>query len=70
LKDFEAGVGEVCITQPIGLIMAGYDKRDQLSKKGVHNDLYAKALVLYDRTTKLSIVTTDLIGLDKELVAS
>jgi len=68
LGNFKAGVGRVCITPPVGLIMAGYGERNQLSK-GVHDDLYAKALVLDNGITKLSIVAADLLGLDKELVA-
>jgi len=68
LGNLQAGTGKVCITPPIGLIMSGYGERDHLSK-GVHDELYAKALVLDDGTTKLSVVTTDLIGVDSELVA-
>jgi hypothetical protein len=64
----EAGTGKVCITPPIGLLMAGYSERNQLAR-GVHDDLYAKALVLNDGTTKLAVIATDLIGLDRELVA-
>ena len=68
MGNWEAGTGRVCITPPIGLIMSGYADRDQLSK-GVHDDLYAKALVLGDGKTKIAVVTTDLAGVDKGLVA-
>jgi len=64
----QAGIGRICVTPPVGLIMTEFDERNQLSK-GVHDDLYARALVLDDGVTKLSIVTVDLQDLDKELVA-
>ena len=64
-----AGVAKVIITPPIGIPLAGYGERDKLST-AIHDELYAKALVLSDGKTKAAIVTTDLAGVDKEFVSS
>ena len=64
-----AGVAKVIITPPIGIPLAGYEDRNKLSI-GIHDELYAKAFVLSDGKTKTAIVTTDLVGVDKDLVSS
>jgi neutral ceramidase len=52
-----AGIGKADITPPIGTQMVGYPNPPLCT--GIHDPLYAKALVLYDSTTKLAIVSVD-----------
>lgn len=66
-SDFEAGVARVKITPPQPFWMSGYASRSHPSE-GVLQDLWAKALALRDRRGhQVVIVTTDLIGMPKEL---
>ncbi|HZL87712.1 MAG TPA: neutral/alkaline non-lysosomal ceramidase N-terminal domain-containing protein [Pirellulaceae bacterium] len=61
--DWKVGLARVKITPPQPVFMAGYASRDR-PFESVHDDLYAKALVLVDREgTRAALVTTDLIGL-------
>ena len=61
------GVSSVNITPPIGVPMAGYSARDDVSI-GIHDDLYAKAIVFDDDNTKAALIRCDLIGLEREFV--
>lgn len=61
------GLSETNITPPPGCWMAGYAFRDSAAI-GVHDELFARALILDDGRTRLAIVTMDLIALDFELV--
>lgn len=63
-----AGAARVCITPPVGIELSGYLLRDQPST-GIHDDLYARALVLEEGDTRLCLVACDLIGLQEESVA-
>lgn len=64
---WKAGVASVAITPSESMWMAGYAARTKPSEGKVH-DLYAKALAVEDgRGTRLVIVTTDLIGIPREL---
>jgi hypothetical protein len=63
-----AGAAEVNITPPVGFPLAGYGNREKASD-GVHDELYAKALVLEDGKRMTALVTTDLIGLRANRVA-
>jgi len=60
-----AGSAEVVITPPLGISMAGYyhDRRAD----EVHDDLFAKALVLSSAHTSAAIVVCDLIGLPRAI---
>jgi len=60
-----AGVGEACITPPVGTPMMGFSDRDH-GCEGVHDDLYAKALALKQGRRKLVLVALDLGSLDRE----
>lgn len=64
-----AGAAEVTITPPIGTFLDGYGDRTTGSV-GVHDDLHARALVLADGATRAAIVSCDLIGVDRRLVAT
>ena len=55
-----AGVSEVAITPPVGAPLLGCIQRST----GVHDDLFARALVLNDGQTQVAVVCLDLIGLD------
>ena len=57
---------------PIGVPLSGYFTAEgrKETARDVHDDLYARALVLNDGECTVAIVTTDLIGLgDEELAA-
>ncbi len=59
LAQLEAGVAVTNITGPIGSTMYGYGARGSDLSTGVHDSLYARALVLDDGRVKLGIVTLD-----------
>lgn len=66
---FLAGAAEVVITPPVGTPLDGYGGRVG-GAIGVHDDLHARAIVVDDGTTQAAIVSCDLIGVDRRLVAS
>ena len=68
MSKLSAGVARAVITPPIGVDLCGYAGRIP-GCTGVHDDLFAKALVLADGKTKAAIITLDLIGLNAEQVA-
>ena len=61
-KLLKAGVASVNITPPVGCYLQGYTRGKP--SVGIHDDLYAKAIVFDDSRTKAAIVTTDLIGFE------
>ncbi len=61
------GAASVKITPPVGTPMAGYYYERGVDK--IHDDLYAKALVIENGGDKVAIVTCDLIGVSAEIVA-
>jgi len=63
-----AGVAKAIITPPVGTALEGYSARADVSQ-GVHDDLYARALVLDDGETSVALVACDLVGVDRRLVA-
>ncbi|MBV9125751.1 MAG: neutral/alkaline non-lysosomal ceramidase N-terminal domain-containing protein [Planctomycetes bacterium] len=68
--NFKAGVAARVITPPEGLWMAGYAHRNKPAEGKVH-DLFVKALALEDPAgARLVLVTSDLIGLPRELSES
>lgn len=66
---FLAGAAEVVITPPIGTLLDGYGGREG-GAVGVHDDLHARALVIDDGRTQAALVSCDLIGVDRRLVAA
>ncbi|TAK58878.1 MAG: hypothetical protein EPO22_10620, partial [Dehalococcoidia bacterium] len=64
-----AGAAEAVITPPVGTLMDGYSGREG-GAVGVHDDLHARALVVDDGNTSAALVSADLIGVDRRLVAS
>ena len=57
---FLAGAAELIITPPVGAPTLGTIQRST----GVHDDLYARALVLDDSRKRVAILSLDLIGMD------
>ena len=64
--DLKIGAAAVKITPPVGTPMAGYyyDR----GATGIHDDLYAKALVIEKDGSKIAIVSCDLIGVTTDIV--
>ena len=64
---WKVGLARVKITPVQPVFMAGYASRDR-PFASVHDDLFAKAIVLEDeKGTRAALVTTDLIGLTAEV---
>jgi hypothetical protein len=62
----KCGVGVVNITPEKGVPMAGY--YSERFADGVHDDLYAKAIVIEDRGAKAALVALDLITTSRWLI--
>ncbi len=62
-----AGVCETNITPPIGVWLSGYANRPT-GAVGVHDDLFARALVLDNGECRLAVLSIDLISLTPEVV--
>ena len=58
--DLRVGAAAVVITPPVGTPMAGY--YFERAAEGVHDDLFAKAIVLDQDGTKAALVSLDLIS--------
>ncbi len=66
-NDFKIGVAKVKITPPLGVPLAGqyFDR----GATGVHDDLYAKAMVIHKDHSKVVIVSCDIIEVTADLVS-
>jgi hypothetical protein len=64
--DLRVGRGSVKITPPAGMPMAGY-YRVRLSD-GVHDDLYAKTLLLDRDGVQAALVACDLVGIPRPII--
>jgi Neutral/alkaline non-lysosomal ceramidase, N-terminal len=64
--DLRAGAATMSITPPLGIPMAGY--YSERGATGVHDDLYAKALVIESGGAKAALVALDLIGTSRHFV--
>jgi neutral ceramidase len=60
-KSLRAGVARRVITPEVGGELAGFDARKGVST-GIHDDLFASALVLSDGDRTIALVSLDLIG--------
>ncbi len=65
-EEFRAGAFAVAITPPAGIPMAGY--YSERGARGVHDDLFAKAIVLEQGQTRAALVALDLIAAPRDLV--
>ena len=63
-----AGHARSSITPPLGISLAGFTARTT-GAQGVHDDLFARALVLEEDTTRLALVACDLCEMDETFVA-
>ncbi len=63
----KAGFSKVCISPPVGAPLAGFAARQGVSQ-GIHDDLYARALVLSREDTIIALVSVDLLALPVEFV--
>ncbi len=64
--ELQAGVAKSNITPPLGGSMYGYGARGSNVSAGVHDPIFAKAIVLSDGTKKLAVVTLDLGSMPRE----
>ena len=68
MAQLRAGVAKAILTPYVGAFMAGFAGRDH-GCEGVHDDLYARAVVLESGGTTVAMVGCDLIGLSPDSVA-
>jgi Neutral/alkaline non-lysosomal ceramidase, N-terminal len=64
--EYHAGVAKIVITPKEYMWMAGYGARNKPAEGKAH-ELHAKALAIQDANTTLVLVTTDLIGLTRDV---
>jgi hypothetical protein len=64
--DLKIGAAAVKVTPPIGTPMAGYYSERGVEK--IHDDLYAKALVIEKDGVKIAIVECDFVGISEYIV--
>lgn len=67
MAGFEAGAAVADITGPVGATLGGYGGRTH-GATGIHDKLYARALVLGDGDAQLALVICDLVGVSRALV--
>src|SRR6516162_6749599 len=62
--DLRAGVARIDLTPPLALksSLGGYGERMNRPAEGVHDRIFANALLLSDGTRKFVIVTVDIVG--------
>ena len=65
MSTLKVGVSYIPITPPVGIPMAGFSGRLEVSQ-GVHDDLYGKILIFEKEEKRAALVTLDLIGLKRE----
>ncbi len=63
-----AGCARLAITPPLGISLAGFSARTTRAR-GVHDDLYARAVVIEDGATRLALAICDLCEIDAAFVA-
>ncbi|MCD6318130.1 neutral/alkaline non-lysosomal ceramidase N-terminal domain-containing protein [Candidatus Aerophobetes bacterium] len=67
MRTLKAGTAVVDITPPVGTRMGGYRLRD-IPSQGIHDPLYAKALILEQDEQRIAILTVDLGAVNKNIV--
>ncbi|MDR7418188.1 MAG: neutral/alkaline non-lysosomal ceramidase N-terminal domain-containing protein [Armatimonadota bacterium] len=63
------GFGKVAITPPLGISLAGFGARTSPAR-GVHDDLFTRAVVLDDGRTRSGLLVCDLCEIDAAFVAA
>ena len=66
-KKLQIGVAQIDITPPVGMTMTGYIARAG-DATGVHDPLFAKALVFDNGAQHAAIITCDVLGFHKQFV--
>jgi len=64
----KGGCAKVNITPPVGAWLSGYGGRDKPSE-GVVDELYARALVLDNRSNSIAIISVDLLWIPLEMTS-
>jgi len=67
MAKLKSGRAVTNITPPVGLYLTGFGGRAGPAQ-GIHDEIYSKAIVISDDRDDLAIVTTDLLGLDADIV--
>ena len=62
-----AGFSKICISPPIGAPLAGFAAREGVSQ-GIHDDLFARAVVLVNKETAVALVSVDLLALSSDFI--
>ena len=62
-----AGICKICISPPPGVPLAGFAARQSVAS-GIHDDLFARALVLENRGEVAALVSVDVLALPGEFV--
>ena len=62
-----AGFSKVCISPPVGAPLAGFAAREGVSQ-GIHDDLFARAVVLVNKETAVALVSVDLLALSSDFI--
>ena len=63
----KAGFSRTCISPPVGSPLAGFAARQEVST-GIHDDLFARALVLETSDTAVVFVSVDLLALPGDFI--
>ncbi|HCX28908.1 MAG TPA: hypothetical protein DHU55_03930, partial [Blastocatellia bacterium] len=58
----KAGFARVCISPPLGAPLAGFAARLGVSE-GIHDDLFARALVLANEASAVALISLDVLAL-------
>ncbi|HEV8367308.1 MAG TPA: neutral/alkaline non-lysosomal ceramidase N-terminal domain-containing protein [Pyrinomonadaceae bacterium] len=61
------GFSKVCISPPAGAPLAGFAAREGVSQ-GIHDDLFARALVLANEEAVIALVSVDLLALSGDFI--
>ncbi len=69
MSHLQAGAAKANITPYVGAFLAGFGNRDRGSE-GIHDELFARALVVQAGETTVALVACDLIGLTRDSVAA
>lgn len=64
----KAGFNKICISPPLGVPLAGFAARPEVCT-GIHDDLFARALVLETADSAVAFVSVDLLALPAEFIA-
>ena len=66
---FRAGFSKVCISPPVGAPLAGFAARQEVAA-GIHDDLFARALVMENERAAVALVSVDVLALPSEFINS